>query len=82
MTNKLIIHIVSLVVGICSGLYSTHFPILPSIIHEANNSGNYVKYWTFMFQKYWWLMLLLFIIGYGLTFLTLFLINKKLNKKK
>lgn len=64
--NKISIHVLSAIVGLLFGYYSTHFPMLP-------NDWT----WGFIFTNYWWLMLIFFAIGYGITFSILYFFNRK-----
>jgi len=60
---------IAVFIGVLLGYNSRLFPILPREIASGN-------YWGFIIENYWWLMLLFFLIGYGLTILVFYLIEK------
>ncbi|MBR9701851.1 hypothetical protein GOV13_02925 [Candidatus Pacearchaeota archaeon] len=60
--KKILTHTASLVVGLLMAYYSYNFPILPQEIDSSN-------LWAFFIKQYWWLMIIFFVIGYGITFL-------------
>jgi len=65
MGRKILAHSVSTIIGTMLAYYSTHFPILPQDWT-----------WGFVFTNYWWLMLIFFVIGYGITFGIFYFLNK------
>jgi hypothetical protein len=71
MKRKILAHLVSVLVGLFLGYYSHNFPILPLEV-VANN----FTMWSFFIKQYWWLMLIFFVVGYGITFGIFYFFNK------
>ena len=72
MKKKILAHVVSLIAGLCLAYYSSRFPILPGEVSVSKSA-----LWSFFVKEYWWLMLIFFVVGYGLTFLVFYLFNRE-----
>jgi hypothetical protein len=71
MKRKILAHSISTIVGLFFGYYSHNFPIMPREVVVDSSSM-----WSFFIKQYWWLMLIFFVIGYGITFCIFYFKNK------
>jgi hypothetical protein len=72
MKNKIVTNMVSIIIGVFLAYQTFGMPISPSSLYGASLS----ELWRYHIQHFWWLMLIFFFIGYGITFLIFWLFNR------